>query len=169
MRRLFFALTSLAGLATGCALPHPVPRSELAAPKAAPAPRVVACASCTSPVNAELAVAIERRVADLTALGGQCAVLGGVLERSYRSGQITVRPYMWRVGGQLASGEGRPDGTMVLAREIDSLNVGVRTLDDVVWTLEHEAAHIAFSIRNGDDANGDLANARVRACRPHGS
>jgi hypothetical protein len=73
---------------------------------------------------------------------------------------------MWRVSGQLASGEGRPDGTMVLAREIDSLNVGVRTLDDVIWTLEHEAAHIAFSISNGADAEDDRANRLVRACRP---
>jgi hypothetical protein len=126
-----------------------------------------ACASCVPPsMDSQLAAAIEKRVADLKALGGECAVYGSVLESSYRSGQITLRPYMWRVAGQLASGEGRPDGTMVLAREIDSLNVGVRTIDDVVWTLEHEAAHIAFNISNGADAADDRANARVRACRP---
>jgi hypothetical protein len=54
---------------------------------------------------------------------------------------------------------------MILAREIDSLNVGVRTLEDVVRTLEHEAAHIAFDISNGADAADDRANTMVRACR----
>lgn len=125
-----------------------------------------ACATCESPIgSAELAQAVERRVAELKARGGSCAVYGEVLERSYRAGQITVRPYMWREGPFLVSGEGKPNGDMVLAREIDSLNVGVRTIDDLLWTMEHEAAHIAFNISNGADAADDLANTRVRECR----
>jgi hypothetical protein len=72
---------------------------------------------------------------------------------------------MWRVGSRLVSGEGRPDGKIVVARHIDALNVGVRTIDDMLWTLEHEAAHIAFSITNGDDSLDDGANARVLECR----
>ena len=165
MLRLSLALAGIAGLATGCVSSRPA--SQLTAPEL-PVHRgpVAACPGCGSTVvDAVLAAAIESRVAELKAMGGDCAAYGAVLESSYRSGQITLRPYMWRVAGQLASGEGRPDGTMVLAREVDSLNVGVRTLDDVIWTLEHEAAHIAFHISNGADAEDDRANRLVRACR----
>ena len=56
---------------------------------------------------------------------------------------------MWRVGTNLVSGEATANGDMMLAREIDSLNVGVRTVDDMLWTMEHEAAHIAFNIVRG--------------------
>jgi hypothetical protein len=52
---------------------------------------------------------------------------------------------------------------MILAREIDALNVGVRTVDDVVRTMEHEAAHIAFRVDN--DLASDRADSYVRACR----
>jgi hypothetical protein len=88
-----------------------------------------------------------------------------VLEKSYRGGRITIRPYMWRVGDRLTSGEAQPDGTMTLAREIDPLNVGVRTVDDLVWSMEHEAVHIAFNITTGVEAGEDRANPYVRACR----
>jgi hypothetical protein len=88
-----------------------------------------------------------------------------VLESSYRSGQITLRPYMWRTGSHLTSGEGKPNGDMMLAREIDSLNVGVRTVDDVLWTMEHEAAHIAFDLASGDQANEEKTDQTVRACQ----
>ena len=70
---------------------------------------------------------------------------------------------MWRVGSQLTSGEAKPNGEMILAREIDPLNVGVRTLDDLLWTMEHEAVHIAFRVEN--DVATDRADTYVRACR----
>jgi hypothetical protein len=73
---------------------------------------------------------------------------------------------MWRVGGRLVSGVARADGDIVVARHIDPLNVGVRTVDDMVRTLEHEAAHVAFKVSNGPAAVVDLANDIVRACRP---
>ena len=76
-----------------------------------------------------------------------------------------MRPFMWRVGGQLVSGQARDDGAIVIARHIDALNIGVRTIDDMVWTLEHEAAHIAFRIPNGRSAESDDASALVRECR----
>ncbi|MGH7694816.1 MAG: hypothetical protein ACRENH_07535 [Gemmatimonadaceae bacterium] len=123
------------------------------------------CEVCaTLPVDSTVTRAIEKRVADLKARGGHCSDYGTVLENSYRSGRIMIRPYMWRVGSHLASGEAKPNGEMVLAREIDSLNVGVRTLDDLLRSMEHEAAHIAFRI----DTRGvteDRANDYVRACK----
>jgi hypothetical protein len=111
----------------------------------------------------DVTVAIEKRLADLKTRGGYCSSIGAVLESSYRSGQITIRPFMWRVGALLASGDGWPNGDMILAREIDPLNVGVRTVDDLLWTMEHEAAHIAFRIEN--TPNEDRADEYVRACR----
>ena len=72
------------------------------------------------PIPTEITRAVETRISDLKNRGGDCQRLGTVLESSYRSGQITLRPYMWRVGTHLASGEGKPNGDMVLAREIDS-------------------------------------------------
>lgn len=109
-----------------------------------------------------LVVRSNERVAELKSRGGECAAYGSVLESSLQSGRVTVRDYMWRVGGRLVSGEARPDGAIVIARHIDPLNVGARTIDDIVRTLEHEAAHVAFRITNGRDA--DDANAFVRAC-----
>lgn len=124
------------------------------------------CASCSSlAVDPLMTQAIERRVADLKARGGFCSAYGAVLESSFRNGKITMRPYMWRVGPHLASGEAKPNGDMVLAREIDSLNVGVRTLDDLLWTMEHESAHIAFEIGTQAGLAEDRANDYVRACR----
>jgi len=122
------------------------------------------CDSCTTlPVDAEIVRAVEKRVAELKARGGHCSSYGAVLEASLKSGQITIRPFMWRVGSQLASGEAKPNGEMILAREIDSLNVGLRTLDDLLRTMEHEAAHIAFRISNS--FTEDHADDYVRACR----
>lgn len=117
----------------------------------------------TLPLDWDLTLAIEKRLAELKARGGYCSSYAAALESSYRSGQITLRPFMWRVGSQLASGEARPNGEMILAREIDALNVGVRTVDDVLWTMEHEAAHIAFKIENTPIE--DRADEYVRACK----
>jgi hypothetical protein len=126
----------------------------------------IPCTDCEAmPLPGELTRVVERRIADLKARGGDCARYGSVLESSYRSGQITLRPFMWRVGTNLASGEAKPNGEMMLAREIDSLNVGVRTVDDVVWTMEHEAAHIAFDLASGNEASEEKANQTVRACK----
>jgi hypothetical protein len=116
-------------------------------------------------MSSDLARAIERRLAALEARGGVCAQYGTVMEQSYRSGRITIRPFMWRVGRHLASGEAKPNGEMTLALEIDPLNVGVRTVDDVVHSMEHEAAHIAFDLRDGLEGGEDEANRHVRACR----
>ena len=137
-------------------------------PNAGPAARgELACDSdCTAiPIPSEINRAVEARIADLKARGGDCSRYGAVLETSYRSGQITLRPYMWRTGSHLTSGEARPNGDMMLAREVDSLNVGVRTVDDVIWTMEHEAAHIAFGLASGNESSEEKANQTVRACK----
>jgi len=125
------------------------------------------CASCASvgSMPTEVTSAIENRLVDLKQRGGVCSRYGEVLEKSYRSGRITIRPYMWRVGDRLTSGEAKPTGEMTLAREIDSLNVGLRSVDDLVWSMEHEAVHIAFNITTGVENGEDRANPYVRACR----
>ena len=124
------------------------------------------CDDCDAvPMSPELARAIETRIADLRLRGGACAQYGAVLDESYRSGRITIRPFMWRVGTHLASGEAKPNGDMTLALEIDPLNVGLRTMDDVVRSVEHEAAHITFDLRDGLEGGEDEANRHVRACR----
>lgn len=50
-------------------------------------------------------------------------------------------------------------------REIDALNVGVRTMDDLLWSMEHEAAHIAFKIDTQIGLAEDRANDYVGACK----
>jgi len=126
----------------------------------------VECTDCAAiPIPREINRAVEMRITDLKARGGDCSRYATVLESSYRGGQITIRPFMWRVGSNLASGEAKPNGEMMLAREIDSLNVGVRTVNDVVWTMEHEAAHIAFDLASGSEASEEKKNQTVRACR----
>ena len=123
--------------------------------------------NCTTmAMPSDVTHAIEYRIADLESRGGDCSRYGKVLETSFRTGRITIRPFMWRVGQHLASGEAKPNGDMMLAREIDSLNVGVRTVDDVMWSIEHEAVHIAFALPSGFEASEEKANATVRACRP---
>jgi hypothetical protein len=161
------SVTLLAALA-GAACTHAIPELPAPVPIRAVEISVIPCDSCARiPLGPEVARAVEKRIESLKARGGYCSSYAAVMEASYRSGQITLRPYMWRVGSQLASGEARANGEMILARDIDPLNVGVRTLDDVLWTLEHEAAHIAFRISNGVDAEQDRANEYVRTCRAH--
>jgi hypothetical protein len=127
---------------------------------------VVVCRACTTlAMPPDLAVAIEARVADLKARGGDCAAYGAVLEDALEGGHITIKPYMWRVRGNLASAEGESSGGMILARDIDSLNVGVRALDDVLHSAEHEAAHIAMKIASGDEAREARVEERVAECR----
>lgn len=125
------------------------------------------CGDCgvANPLPAEISSAVESRLSELKQRGGVCSRYGEVLEKSYKSGRITLRPYMWRVGDRLASGEAKPTGEMTLAREIDPLNIGLRTVDDLVWSMEHEAVHIAFNITTGVENGEDRANPYVRACR----
>ena len=128
--------------------------------------RELGCTDCSAiPMPAEITRAAETRIATLKARGGDCSRYATVLETSYRSGRITLRPFMWRVGTALASGEARPNGDMTLAREIDSLNVGVRTVDDVVGSMEHEAVHITFDLASGIEASEAKADQIVRACK----
>ncbi len=159
------AACASAGAAASVSAPMPSGRGENAtgdASRTGEGP----CADCgAASLPTDITRAVESRIADLKARGGDCSRYGAVLESSYRSGQITLRPFMWRVGSHLTSGEGRPNGDMLLAREIDSLNVGVRTVDDVLWTMEHEAAHIAFDLVSGNEASEDKTNQTVRACK----
>lgn len=125
------------------------------------------CDGCSASALTPTEIAtIEKRIAELRDRGEPCSTYAEVMERSVRSGQISMRPYMWRVGSYLASGQARPDGAMIFAREIDSLNVGMHPFDEIVWTIEHEAAHIAFNLDSPlDRAPGDRADAYVKACR----
>ena len=90
---------------------------------------------------------------------------GRVLEGSLASGRIVVRPFMWGIGRRLASAQAMSTGEIDVAREVDSLNVGVRRVDEVVHSVEHEAAHIAFSIPSGREWNEALVDERVGQCR----
>ena len=164
-------LLVLAVVLPGCASARPVAITEARPASVAYGPlgdsaSANVCDNCSS---AELGTVLlarsTQRVAELKGRGGECAVYGAVLETSVLGSRISVRPFMWRVGSRLVSGEARPDGEIVVARDIDHLNVGVRTIEDVLWTMEHEAAHLAFRISNGEDAVADRANARVRECR----
>ena len=112
----------------------------------------------------EVARAIETRIADLKVRGGDCQAYGEALERTYIAGKIILRPYMWRVNGNLASGTAHSEGDITLAVDIDSLNVGVRTMDELLKSVEHEAAHIAFQSLRRDDAGEAEVDKRVRAC-----
>ena len=143
------------------------PVAEISTTSKRAADTEISCTTCTAvPMPSDVTQAIEHRIADLESRGGDCSRYGRVLETSYRSGRITIRPYMWRVGQHLASGEAKPNGDMTLAREIDSLNVGVRTVDDVIRSIEHEAVHIAFELPSGFESSEEKADATVRACRP---
>ena len=184
LRRVLCGVTWTVPLAAGCArrpsaLEVPVVPAPALQPTVPATPREgeglprptgpsdASCDGCAvRPFTADESAAIERRIEELKAKGGACAAYGVVLERSYRAGRIAMRPYMWRVGAQLASGEGHPDGAIFLAREIDSLNVGRRPFDELLWTMEHEAAHIAFNLDSPlDRAPGDRADAVVKGCR----
>ena len=113
---------------------------------------------------AAFAAAVEARVADLKARGGECEEYGSLLESALATGHITLRPYMWRVDGNLASAQGESSGEMTIARDIDSLNVGVRKWDDVLRSAEHEAAHIALRIPSGGAIWEARVDASVRSC-----
>ena len=139
---------TVAGAAAACARPL----------RLVPAP---ACAA-----GGDVCGALALRVADLKTRGGDCLAYGQVLESSVASGRLVVRPYMWRVGPNLASAQATPAGDIAVAREIDSLNVGVRTLDEVLWSAEHEAVHVAFHIPSGERADEDVVDRVLRACRP---
>jgi hypothetical protein len=157
-----FAALTLSACARG-------PAGIVYVPAPAPVgPRVVdvRCDSC-APVamKPEVARAIETRIADLKTRGGTCLAYGEVLQRSYVEGRITLRPYMWRVGGNLASGQARESGELATAVEIDSLNVGRRTLDEVIRSIEHEAAHVALQIPSRDDSAEKAVDLRVKECR----
>lgn len=143
--------------------PHPSAGELPVASSTAPAPLCPECAA--SSVSADLAEAIEARVADLKSRGGACEEYGAVLESALTTGRIVLRPYMWRVDGNLASAEGESSGQMTIARDIDSLNVGVRRLDDVLRSAEHEAAHIALHIASGDPVREARVDERVNSCR----
>ncbi len=108
--------------------------------------------------------AVALRVADLKTRGGSCLTYGTVLESSLAEQRIFVRPYMWRVGPYLASAQAKSTGEIDVAREIDELNVGRRSLGEVVHSAEHEAAHIAFAIPSGGAWNEALVDERVNQC-----
>lgn len=161
MRRMvLFAM--IAGALTACVHSGSMPYTQNPVPRTLPV-----CAACDSlPMSPEIAKAIEARIADLAARGGDCATYGAVLAQTYSSGRITVRPYMWRVTGHLTSGEAHTTGEIAMAQEIDSLNVGVRTIAEMTWTVEHEAAHLAFHIPSHGPEDEAAVNGHVRACRP---
>ncbi|HKS05701.1 MAG TPA: hypothetical protein VJR92_05265 [Gemmatimonadaceae bacterium] len=125
----------------------------------------VVCTTCSAAVTPEIRAALVTRITALRHRGGACEAYAGVLDRSLTAGLITIKPYMWRVGRSLTSGEGRPSGEMTLARDIDSLNVGVRSVDDVVHSIEHEAAHIALGVPSGSSVNELRVDNVVRDCR----
>ena len=129
-------------------------------------PHAPLCATAceAQPISTDVAQALERRIDELRTRGGDCARYGEVLERSYRDGRIRIRPFMWRVGSSLASGEAKANGEITLAREVDPLNVGVRTMDDLIASMEHEAAHIAFDITRTNGGEDRVAGT-VQNCR----
>ena len=159
MRRLLLLLMS--GYLAGCAVSR-TPSPTVAAPEILEPATADSAVLSVDPV---LAVRSTQRVAELKSLGGECAAYGSVLESSMLEGRVTVRPYMWRVGGRLVSGQARTSGDIMIARHIDPMNRGVRSVDDVVRTLEHEAAHVAFGVTNGPAGMVDNASSIVDACR----
>jgi hypothetical protein len=162
-------LVVLSLLLAGCGVsrrPDPIPATRPATTPGKSHPATATCDSCTAPaVDQVLLIRSTERLVELKSRGGACAAYGSVLETSLSKGRVSVRPFMWRVDGRLVSGEARSDGAIVVARHIDPLNVGVRTIEDMLWTLEHEGAHVAFRISNNRDAVEDHANQLVRECR----
>ena len=147
------------------------PLVEVAPAPAETGPRAIdaRCDRCGPvPMRPDLARAIEGRIAALKARGGGCSTYGDVLERSYANGQITLRPFMWRVGANLAAGAATAGGDLATAVEIDSLNVGRRSLDDVLKSIEHEAAHVAFQIPSRDYAAEAAVDRQINECRAPG-
>jgi hypothetical protein len=165
-----FAAALLGGAMGACARPT-------APPAVPPAPEVrsepplasvvrAPCGECASRAHDEEVLhAVSVRIADLKTRGGACQRYGEVLEGSLAANRIVVRPFMWRVGPSLASAQARSTGEIDVARDIDVLNIGRRSLDDVVQSVEHEAAHIAFAIPSGTVWNEGLVDERVAECR----
>ena len=166
--RLLSLTAALASIAA-CARPSlpvsivPFPASILAE-ATTPAAATICAACALPPFASELKSALELRVSDLKNQGGACMVYAEVLEKSLSSGYITVRPFMWRVGASLTSGQAQPDGHIMVARDIDSLNVGVRKLQDVVRTVEHEAVHVAFSLQTGAGSQEPWVDEHLDQC-----
>ena len=128
------------------------------------------CAGCAAESSGDEVIrAVADRVADLKLRGGACQAYGAVLEESLASQRIVVRPFMWRVDGRLASAQARSTGAIDVARHVDALNIGRRSLDEVVHSVEHEAVHIAFAIPSGAEWNEVLVNERVDGCRSRSS
>jgi hypothetical protein len=182
------ACACLTLLSSACARPAvltaPVPAASAYVASEAAAPSVDAravelnaspaiaepCIECgVAPSEGEVLRAVTVRVADLKSRGGACSAYGEVLEASLASKRILVRPFMWRVGSHLASAQALSSGEIDVAREVDLLNLGRRTLDDVVHSLEHEAAHLALALPSGAAFNEWLVDARVSECRAIGT
>ncbi|MBW7935243.1 MAG: hypothetical protein H3C62_16875, partial [Gemmatimonadaceae bacterium] len=68
------------------------------------------------PLSDEVRQAVTVRVAELKSSGGFCETYGAVLERSLATGRIVLRPYMWRVGPNLASAQAHSTGEIAVAR-----------------------------------------------------
>ncbi|MBI2408259.1 MAG: hypothetical protein HYV19_08180 [Gemmatimonadetes bacterium] len=148
--------------------PAPVPEAPRSKELVASEPSA-ACAACAEQAASnEVIRALAQRVSDLKARGGDCQAYASVLEGSLAARRIVVRPYMWRVGTQLASAQATSTGEIDVARDVDALNVGRRSLDEVVHSVEHEAAHIAFAIPSGTGWNELLVDERVGGCRRTG-
>jgi len=166
------ACAALAAALTGCARSRAMLAPTPAAGGAAEAGANTDASSASCPgcdgqrSGDEVLHAVALRVADLLGRGGSCQAYGAVLEGSLAARRIVVRPYMWRVGASLASAQALQSGEIDVAREVDALNVGVRSLDDVVHSVEHEAVHIAFAIPSGQEWTESLVNERVGECRP---
>ena len=160
-------LLLLVGGAQACASGRTRPVAPAPAPAPATLTRIDAgCDACAAmPLDPAVAAAIERRITALHARGGDCEAYGEVLARAYADRKITLKPYMWHVGANLAAGTAMPEGDMTVAVNIDSLNVGIRTLDDVVESVEHEAAHVAFQDLPRDAFGEAVVERKVRACR----
>jgi hypothetical protein len=169
--RLIWCAAMSVGL-VGCVRPKPKPAAVPAAPRgkelvlSAPSATCAACAEQAA--SSEVIRALVQRVTDLKARGGDCQTYAAVLEGSLAARRIVVRPFMWRVGAQLASAQATSTGEIDVARDVDALNVGRRSLDEVVHSVEHEAAHIAFAIPSGTGWNELLVDERVGGCRRTG-
>ncbi|MHB8837810.1 MAG: hypothetical protein ACYC7F_02530 [Gemmatimonadaceae bacterium] len=143
--------------------PRAAPEREKVAEAVGPAPVCQGCERLTT--DDEVLSAVASRVADLKARGGVCEAYGTVLEGSLAAQRIVVRPFMWRVGPNLASAQAKSTGEIDVAREVDALNIGRRSLDEVLRSVEHEAAHIAFAIPSGAAWNEALVDERIGECR----
>jgi len=164
------AIAALFGVAmSGCAraratvLPTPAPPAAI---PVAVGGSSDGCAGCGEAIeDAEVMRAVATRIAALKARGGVCLRHAEVLEGSLAANRIVVRPFMWRVGPFLASAQAKSTGEIDVAREIDILNVGRRSLDEVVHSIEHEAAHIAFAIPSGSTLNEARVDEWIGRCR----